>query len=121
MSNEEWTEDEMIKRWIKELNTEKKNKSGILEDLKGQIEELEFRIQRLPGVRDFILRGIPGGEIKIAKPDKVPDQCQKEIEKLKKKKEEKEKELEKELEEKQVEVAYINVKLKFLKVLAQKT
>lgn len=113
--SEEWsTDDKIMKGWEWELETDKKNKKDMLKKLRRQIEELEFKIGKLSVLEDIIIKKIVRGEIKNADPDKVLGQHKKEMRELKK-----EKKKEKELEEKDIEIAYLNVKLKLLKDLAQ--
>ena len=97
MSEGDYTDENIMKRWEKELKTEKEKKGGGrmgLDHLKGEIRELEFKIERLLLVGKNINKKINKKEKKITEPvrkseDKILASIEKEFEELEKEKEEK--------------------------------
>ncbi len=105
---------------LKDAKEAKKNvwTGGGLDRLRGQIRILEMKIGKLSLIKEDISRKMNKEKIKNVKlveelEDKILVLCKKEIEELEKKKRNKEEELEKE----EVEIAYINKKLKLLEEL----
>ena len=132
MSEGDYTDENIMKRWGKELKREKEKKGGGrmgLDDLKGQIKEFEFKIERL-----FLIEEKINEKIKIAIPvgkfeDQTLDSMHREFEELEKEREKKllvlcKKEIEdleekkrgkkEELEKREEEITYLNKKLNFL-------
>lgn len=141
MSEGDYTDENIMKRWEKELKREKEERGGErmgLDDLKGQIRELEFKIGRLFLIKKNIIKELNKEEVKKAelvgkltdktlglitasfrggieelekeKEEKLLVLCKKEIEELEEGKRGKEEELKK----REVEIAYLSKKLNFL-------
>lgn len=115
MLEERLTEDGRIEGWEWGLETKKEKEGGILKNLRVDIEELEFKIRKLSPVENFITSMTVRGGIKEADSEEVLSQHREEMKSLEKEKKEKKRELRK----KEIEIVYLNVKLKFLKELAQ--
>lgn len=124
IEEEMWTDEEILEQWEEELKTVKENKRGrkgeIFKILRGEIKGLGIKIERLSLIEGDLSKKMNRKEIKIAKPveelgDKILSLCRMEIKDLKDEKEKKEKELERD----EVEIAYLNKKLKLIEELTQ--
>lgn len=114
MLEERLTDDGRIEGWEWGLEIEKEKERGILKNLRVDIEELEFKIRKLSPVENFITSMTVRGGIKEADSEEVLSQHREEMKSLEKEKKEKKRELRK----KEIEIVYLDVKLKFLKELA---
>ena len=117
MTKEDYTDENIIKRWKDELRRKKDDREnsmsgGVgLKSLKGQIRELELKNEKLSLLEGIINSMIGEEKLEIAKPNEVVIQCQKERTKNCKIKEE--------LEKREAEITYRNLKLNFVEDLEE--
>jgi len=113
MSEEQWTDENILRRWIKVVEDEKRSDSFTeisLKDLEGQNKEIGFRIEKL----SLLKWQIEKGQKRLSNFEEILAQFKKEIGELEKKK----RDIQKQIDNRKVEIRYCTLKLSLLKELA---
>jgi len=114
MKEEQWADENIMRRWIKEIEEEKQSapfSETPLKDLEGQVKEIEFKIGKL----SLFKWRIEKGQERLSNSEEILARFKKEIGELEKKKGD----IQKQREDREVEIHYCNLKLSLLKELAE--